>query len=293
MKLNQLQYFVAVCECHSVTHAAEQLYISQPSISSAIRALEDELGVKLFHRSYHSLIPTMEGEFFYHEAKGLLDHAAQIADNMEQRRRRSQNVQLGVPPMIGSLLYPELVPPFSDKHPDVSIEVSSAGSLTNAEAVREERLDMTLMLLGTYSAGFHQVAIRRSEIVLAVPKTHPLASQQCIEPHMLRMQKMASLPEDTVLFATLDKICKRHHMDTQVQYKSRDVSSIKDYVMRKNSSALLLRDVVQQDNDLVALPFRDPLPAEIGLVWKKRCYMNAGAEMFIRHVRKFPKEIAV
>lgn len=293
MKLNQLQYFVAVCECQSVTRAAERLYISQPSISSAIRALEDELGVKLFHRVYHSLTPTTEGEYFYSQAQALLDHAARIAADMEERRIRSQIVQLGIPPMIGSLLYPQLVTPFHDKHPDVSMEVSSAGSLTNAEAVREERLDMTLMLLGSYSAGFHQVPVRRSEIVLAVPKGHPLAGQEAVEPSMLRGQKMSTLPDDTVLFATLDKLYKRHHIEPEVCFMHRDVNVVKDYIRRENSAALLLRDVVEQEKDMTALSFRQPIPAEIGLVWKKRNYLNAGAEKFIRYVRRFPKQIAV
>lgn len=293
MKLNQLQYFVAVCECQSVTRAAERLYISQPSISSAIRSLEDELGVKLFHRVYHSLAPTTEGKYFYSHAQELLDHAARITADMEERRIRSQIVQLGVPPMIGSLLYPELVTPFHDKHPDVSMEVSSAGSLTNAEAVREERLDMTLMLLGSYSAGFHQVPVRRSEIVLTVPKGHPLAEQEVVEPSMLRGQKMSTLPDDTVLFATLDKLYKRHHIEPDVCFVDRDVNAIKEYVRRENCAALLLRDVVEQEKDLVALSFRQPIPAEIGLIWKKRNFLNAGAEKFIRFVRRFPKQMAV
>lgn len=290
MKLNQLQYFCAVCECQSVTRAAEKLYISQPSISSAIRALETEMGLKLFHRVYHSLIPTAEGEYFYHRVQALLAHTAELAADMEQRRLQMQTVQLGLPPMIAMILSDELLTPFKTLHPDVPIQIEQAGSLTNAEAVREERLDMTLMLLGAYSTGFNQISIRESEIVLAVPQTHPLAARHTIEPGALRGLKMASLPEDTVLHATLDKLYKRHHIAPNVQFQDYHVQTLLDYMQRENCAALLLRDVVGEG--FAAIPFQDPMPVEIGLVWKKRSYLNAGVEKFIRYVRRFPKEIA-
>ena len=68
MTLNQLRYFCTASRCHSITKAAEELYVTQPTISMAIRDLEVEFGISLFHRKGNQLILTEEGEMLYEKA---------------------------------------------------------------------------------------------------------------------------------------------------------------------------------------------------------------------------------
>ena len=65
MTLNQLEYFCAVCRCHSITKAADELYVSQPAISVAIKKLEKEFHLRLFNHGKNSISLTREGEEFY------------------------------------------------------------------------------------------------------------------------------------------------------------------------------------------------------------------------------------
>ena len=81
MKLNQLEYFCAVCRYHSITRAAEELYVTQPTISVAIRELENELKLRLFHHEKNRISLTKEGEAFYRRAEALLKETrAMVSD---------------------------------------------------------------------------------------------------------------------------------------------------------------------------------------------------------------------
>ena len=79
MKISQLEYFCAVCRYHSITNAAQQLYVTQPAISSAIRELEKEFSISLFSRSKNHISLTKEGELFYQKAQKLLDTISQTS----------------------------------------------------------------------------------------------------------------------------------------------------------------------------------------------------------------------
>ena len=89
MKLHQLRYFQEVCRQHSITKAAEELHISQPAVSAAIRELEEEFGLRLFKRSHKKLILTTEGSYFSLEVEELLQKAKQIADDMTRLQKVS------------------------------------------------------------------------------------------------------------------------------------------------------------------------------------------------------------
>ena len=104
MTLTQLRYFQAVCRFHSVTQASDFLHISQPSISSAIRDLEQEFGVVLFLRQYRGMSLTEEGLHFLELADSLLAHADQVRQAMADIGQKRRQFQLGIPPMIGSTL---------------------------------------------------------------------------------------------------------------------------------------------------------------------------------------------
>ena len=76
MKLTQLEYFCVAARYHNITRASKELFVTQPSVSNAIKALEEEFGVNLFYRNNNKLTLTPEGEKFYQNAEELLAHAA-------------------------------------------------------------------------------------------------------------------------------------------------------------------------------------------------------------------------
>ena len=86
MKLTQLEYFCVAARYHNITKAAKELFVTQPSISNAIKALEEEFGVNLFFRNNNKLTLTPEGEIFYKSAEELLAHADSVESEFHELR---------------------------------------------------------------------------------------------------------------------------------------------------------------------------------------------------------------
>lgn len=89
MKLTQLEYFCVAARYHNITKAAKELFVTQPSISNAIKALEEEFGVNLFFRNNNKLTLTPEGELFYKSTEGLLAHADSVEMEFHELRKKN------------------------------------------------------------------------------------------------------------------------------------------------------------------------------------------------------------
>ena len=105
MKLIQLEYFCAVSRYHSITQAAQKLYVTQPAISSAIRELEKEFSINLFTRSKNHLTLTTEGEAFYQKASTLLATIHETESELYDLGHQVTPIRIGIPPLLSTLFF--------------------------------------------------------------------------------------------------------------------------------------------------------------------------------------------
>ena len=116
MTMIQLRYFTTVCRCKSVTQAAKELHVSQPSVSNSIRALEDELGIQLFYRIKLQMFLTQEGEIFLEKAVKILRDVDQLTQQMKDLRGTRKMVRVGISPMVSAMYFPEILLPFREAY---------------------------------------------------------------------------------------------------------------------------------------------------------------------------------
>lgn len=109
MKIIQLEYFCAVSQYHSITKAAQKLFVTQPAISNAIRELEKEFSVNLFSRFNNHLTLTREGELFYQKADALLQTIRQTSSQLYDLGKQVLPVKIGIPPLLSTLFFPEML----------------------------------------------------------------------------------------------------------------------------------------------------------------------------------------
>ena len=109
MTLNQLRYFCTASRCHSITKAAEELYVTQPTVSVAIRDLEIEFGISLFYRKGNRLILTEEGEELYNKATYILQYCNELQADYSSMARVKPPLRIGIPPMLSTVFFPELL----------------------------------------------------------------------------------------------------------------------------------------------------------------------------------------
>lgn len=180
MELKQLESFVAVVAYKSFTEAAKQLYISQPTISTHIQALEKELESKLIIRTTKSIELTSRGAELYECAVKMLD----LRDSLLEKWKGSDEkiVRLGVSTIPSAYILPEFLPEFCRKHPDIFFYSTQSDSRAIIEGVMEDRLDVGLVGMECEDERMACIPFYEDQLVIITPVTE----------HFLELQKKES-----------------------------------------------------------------------------------------------------
>ena len=179
--MHQLRYMVCVAEEGRFTRAAARLHVAQPSISSAVAALEHELGAPLFHRERNAVTLTGAGEVFLPWARQVLADceagAAAVRDLLGLQRGR---LVLGATPSLTTNLLPRVLAAFHNEHPGVELMVHEAGSQELVDRLGKGEMDLAVVILPVDQPWVQSSALLEEELVLAVDPSHPLADRRTI-----------------------------------------------------------------------------------------------------------------
>jgi DNA-binding transcriptional LysR family regulator len=180
MELRHLRYFVAVAEAGGVSAAARQLGISQPPLSQQIQELERRIGVPLFHRHGRRLRLTEAGMVFLEGARRTLA-SAQDATAATRRYAQGEQGEMILGATSSALLHdrtPRLVGAFRQRYPHLTVEVEEAENHALLLALRARRADAALLRIGVDAFDdLAAIAIAEEEMLVALPKDHPLAAE--------------------------------------------------------------------------------------------------------------------
>lgn len=179
MQLHQLRYFVAVAEVRHFTQAAEQVGITQPSLSKQIHALETDLGAPLFERVRGNIALTAAGEVLLPLAKRILadvDTASREVQELVGLRRG--RVRLGATPSLATSLAPPVLRRFRDAHPTVDLRVEEGGSQDLVRDLLRGDLDLALIIMPSagIDPGLRADPILRESLVVASVDPLPVTS---------------------------------------------------------------------------------------------------------------------
>jgi Transcriptional regulator len=178
MELRHARYFVAVAEELNFRRAAERLHLAQPSLSTQIRLLEEDVGVQLLERDSHKVELTPAGQSFLEGCRRLL----QDADNYTGAARRiargeSVPLSIGFVPSLAHGLLPSILRRFRQQFPDVQLLLSEMDSTAQIEQIADNRIHLGLIGLGLPKdiPELEIVVVAEERLVAALPQDHPLA----------------------------------------------------------------------------------------------------------------------
>ena len=167
MEFRQLQSFAALVECRSFSKVANELYISQPTVSTHIRNLEKELGTKLVIRSTHSVDITDKGMELYDFAVNVLERRDKLMKHWSEDEKNV--VKLGASTIPSAYLVPDIIKGFSKKNPDVRIMLDQTDSALVIEGVKKGKYDVGFSGMKTEEAGLIFTPVYDDEMVLITP----------------------------------------------------------------------------------------------------------------------------
>ena len=272
MKLFQLHYFCTACLYKNITRAAEALHVSQPSVSLAIQALENEFGVSLLDREARSYTLTADGEYLYREGRTLLKRSNAITEMMAERKRLGAAVmRFGSTPMAGSGVTQKLYRTLRDERGALSVHLVEGGRSRLLHMIDDDLLDFALMPVNCLSPEKYGVLeIASKEVVLCVHAASPLANLNRLNSPTELAGVPLALFDDKFFFTSqvLDYF-RRHDQTPRIVCYAEQLSTVLDFVGSGAAAAFLCRSLTAERPDIVEIPLAERMELKTGFVWKK------------------------
>ncbi len=241
--LEALRRFVVVAEELSFTRAARRLHVVQSGVSSAIQALERELGAVLFDRDRHRVALTDAGQALLPEARATLAAAQAAQDAVDQARAGLRGtLMVGTMTSTGPVDLPRLLGRFHASHPDVAVHLrqATAGSAGLARQVISGELDLALLALpGQPPAGLRLRRVSEEPLVLICAPGHPLAAGLPVELARLAEETFIDFPPGWGNRIVADRAFAAAGLDRHVPFEVADFSSAAELVRNGLGVALM------------------------------------------------------
>lgn len=181
MELRHLRYFITVAEELNFSKAALKLFTAQPSLSQQIKDLEEDVGVKLLHRTKRKVELTEEGAVFLEQARLTLaqaDKAVAMARQVSQAKQ--QMLRIGFVPVAEMKIFPYVLPNLRVQNSDLKIELLSMNNSDQSKAIKKGELDITFTRQSLQSDEIESQFVLREPLIFILPKDHPLAKYERI-----------------------------------------------------------------------------------------------------------------
>ncbi len=196
MTLTELRYIVALHQTEHFGKAAEKCFVSQPTLSVAIKKLEEELDVTLFERSRSQVKATPLGEKIIQQAQQVLEQASMIQDLADSGKDPlGSSLAIGAIFTVGPYLFPHFVPRLQQKAPEMPLYIEENYTAVLREKLRSSELDAIVIALPFKEVDVVTKPLYTESFVVLLPHDHPLTRQEAITPKQLEQEKVLLLGE--------------------------------------------------------------------------------------------------
>lgn len=290
MKLIQLRYFLAACQYNNFTRAAEVMHVSQPSISSAVQELEREFGLTLLQRNNKRILLTREGMYFKERAEQLIEQADALSQVMCDMGNKRKRINLGVPPMIGTFIFPDLYSAFKKQFPEIQICSREGGSRELLRLLDNGELDLSILPSNHISSlEYHIVNMVQTETVFCVSRDHPLAARESVDIRTIEQEPLIMFHEGFYQNEFIKQRYEEAGCTPNIIHYSSQFYTIKEFIQRGIASGFMFRDIAKNVNEIAGIPLDRPLRVQISLVRSRAQHVYSDAMKFMDFVKQYYK----
>lgn len=288
MEFRVLQYFLAVAREENITRAAAFLNITQPTLSRQLMQMEEELGVKLFHRGKHNIVLTEEGLLLRRRAQEIVDLTMKTEKELKHGAEViSGEIAIGCGETRNMKPFSEMMASFQKKYPEVSFHIYTAIADDVKERLENGILDMGLLLEPVEISRYHYVRMPMQETWrVLLRKDSELAEKDRITP-----QDLAGQP---LIVATRPSV--RNELENWFGQAAEDIRVACTCNLSHNNQmdmvesgvgAAMTMDFSFNHDRLCLKPLEPELTTGCVLVWKKNLKLSLVMKRFIAHVKEY------
>jgi len=229
MELDQLRYFLQIAECGSYTRAAENLLVSQSTLSRSIQKLEEELGQPVFERMARGIHLTDAGTLLQPRAMQVLslleDTKAEITDDGQ-----SGCIRIGAIPTIAPYFLPEVLEQFASAYPRASLVVQEYTTDLLLKSCTDGEIDLAIVALPIPSKYLDSQVLFEEELLLVLPPQHPLADKPRIRASDVEQLPFVLLDEAHCLSDNIASFCRQRSFQPVTVERTSQLAMVQELV---------------------------------------------------------------
>jgi len=294
-----LEIFKKVAEVKSFSKAAEDLFLSQPAVSSHIRNLENEFGTKLIYRSSKHVELTPAGEILYEQACKIIKQYQEAKEKINQIQSIvSGKLRIGASFTVGEYILPELVSQTAARYPNLNISVTIANTEEIAQEIKQNRIDIALVEGEVKGKEFQVEPFMVDEMVLIAKPGHPLVKSEKVSAEDLQDQVWILRESGSGTRQFSDQFIQTLNLRLKHSYVFSSNTGVKAAVINGLGIALVSKLIVQKEikaGELAIIPLEDNLPRllrEFVIVKGQEVFFTKAAEVFLMEVAHYSQDKA-
>ncbi|MER5768302.1 transcriptional regulator CynR [Streptomyces sp. NPDC001985] len=285
MELRHLRYLLAVAEHGNFTRAAEDLRISQPTLSQQIKQLERAVGVQLLDRTGRTVRLTDAGETYVHYARrALRDLAAAERAVLDVADLSRGSLRLAVTPTFTAYLIGPLVAEVHSRHPGITLDVEEMTQDRIEAGLLADELDIGIAFAGPHLPGIAATPLFTETLSLVVGAHRPEAGRgRPLPVAELAGHRLALLSGNFATRGHTDAYFARHRVSPRIVVEANSIQALTE-IVRRTPLATVLPDAIAHDHPhLSPIPLEPALPARtVSLLRRESGYRSAAARAFTR-----------
>ena len=299
MNLRALQYFVKLADLRHFSKAAEACFVSQPTLSTQIKKLEEELGVQLVERSPKNIMLTPVGEEIAERARVVLGDIEQIRTVARRSGNPARGIlRLGLFPTLAPYFLPHVVPGIRDAYPELTLQLYEEKTETILTMLRRGALDAGVLALPVNVEGMAMETLFAEPFVVAMPNGHPLAEKPKITLPDLEHAELLLLEEGHCLREHALEVCALAGARERVDFHATSMETLRQMVAAEVGVTLMplmaVKPPIAQTTNVAIRPFAEPAPSRtLALVWRASSALSGFLLEFSACLKDIPPELLV
>ncbi len=286
-RLKQLRAFCYTAQLKSMSRAAQQMFLSQPSITLLIQTLEKDLSQKLFLRKGPKIELTAEGRILFEMSLPLVEGLETLPENFEEKCKHSVVGSLNIAAVESIILYilPDIIKGYADSFPDVHIKLNNCSAALGVEKVRNGEVDFAIGSTLNVPDEVMYLPIYSFEPVLITPLGHPLLENKQIRMSDISQYGLILSPQHMSTWQIIDLVFRQYNVDYKVNLEAGGWEVLKKYVENGLGISIVTDICLSGDEKLERIPLSQYFPKRsYGLFLRKGKVLSPAAREFIQRL---------
>ncbi|MBL8522148.1 MAG: DNA-binding transcriptional regulator OxyR [Betaproteobacteria bacterium] len=294
MNLRDLRYLVALADHKHFGRAAEASFVSQPTLSTQLKKLEDEIGAALVERSPRNVMLTEVGEAVVARARVILREADEIkAIARRARDPESGTVRLGIFPTLGPYLLPHVVPNIVARFPKLELILVEEKTEVLLKKLHEGELDAAILALPVHDDTLHAEFLFEETFVLAVNRQHKMAGNKRVKLNDLAEERLLLLDDGHCLREQALEVCQMAGAGERTGFRATSLETLRHMVSANVGMTLMpalsVHAPAPSSPGVSLIPFAEPAPhRRIAMIWRRTSALTAFLHQLVPLIKKIP-----